>query len=298
MGQQQLADIQLTRPAEHRIEMGMGRVRLAPKAVADPQVDAVVQGSHFGCKIMKINGIAKGAAFLRGANAKRGDAAVRLVDETQHRPAQHEIAIERLGFDDCAINSYVLKEIGETAAKPLQHFRARKERHPGPGTARSALVDAVAMVGMVVRNENLTDIDPIRGQQLLAQVRPAVDQQPLAIAFNQDRGAGAAVPGLDGSQRPQSLPIRGTPVDAATEYPDLHAAALLNSLKKLAVVAGPARRAARRAGRTGRRRCPRRTPARTSCPGSAPARGTGNRSRPAAGRAGCFWRFPADPERS
>ena len=130
------------------------------------------------------------------------------------------------------------------------------------------------MVGMVVRNENLTDIDPIRGQQLLAQVRPAVDQQPLAIAFNQDRGAGAAVPGSDGSQRPQSLPIRGTPVDVPQpSILDLHAAALLNSLKKLAVVAGPARRAARRAGRTGRRRCPRRTPARVL-----PRFGTGARN--------------------
>jgi hypothetical protein len=48
------------------------------------------------------------------------------------------------------------------------------------------VIDAVAMVRMVVRDDDPIDSDRIRRQQLLAQVRSAIDQQPLAGAFDQD----------------------------------------------------------------------------------------------------------------
>jgi hypothetical protein len=69
------------------------------------------------------------------------------------------------------------------------------------------------MIGMVVGNDDPVDIDNVGNQELLAQVRAAIDQQPLAFAFDQDGRTGAAVLRLPGSQLPQSFPIRGTPVD-------------------------------------------------------------------------------------
>ena len=48
MGQQQLADFEVARPAEHRIEMGMGRMRLRPQAIANPDIDAFIQAAMSG----------------------------------------------------------------------------------------------------------------------------------------------------------------------------------------------------------------------------------------------------------
>ena len=48
---------------------------------------------------MKINGIADGMRILVGPDAKRGDAAVRLVDEAQLRPSQSHLALDRNGLE-------------------------------------------------------------------------------------------------------------------------------------------------------------------------------------------------------
>ena len=63
------------------------------------------------------------------------------------------------------------------------------KRHWAPKMLRDLpqIVDAVAMVGMVVSDDHPVDVDQIRRQQLFAQIRPAIDQQPLAAAFDQDR---------------------------------------------------------------------------------------------------------------
>jgi hypothetical protein len=48
------------------------------------------------------------------------------------------------------------------------------------------IIDAVAMVRMVMSDDDPIYSDRIRRQQLLAQVRSAIDQQPLAGAFDKD----------------------------------------------------------------------------------------------------------------
>ena len=75
-------------------------------------------------------------------------------------------------------------------------------------------------------------------EQLLAKVRPAIDQDPLAAALDQDRGAQARIARLVRvALAPVVADLRDAGRRPAAEDPDLHAAALLNSLKKLAVVA-------------------------------------------------------------
>ena len=134
---------------------------------------------------------------------------------------------------------------------------AGMERHRAAKMLRDLpqIVDAVAMVGMIVGDDDPVDAGDVRRQQLLAQIGAAIDQQALAAAFDQDRRSGCGgCCGSAGSQSPQSLPIRGTPVDVPQpRIADLHAAAFPNSLKKLAVVAsassssGSPRRSARKA---------------------------------------------------
>ena len=69
------------------------------------------------------------------------------------------------------------------------------------------------MVGVVVGDHHLADAVDFRREQLLAQVWAAIDQQPLAIAVDQDRGAQAAVARLSRVAGAPPLPSRGTPVD-------------------------------------------------------------------------------------
>jgi hypothetical protein len=55
------------------------------------------------------------------------------------------------------------------------------------------IVDPVTMICMVVRNDHPIDFDRSGCKQLLAKVRTAVNQQRLATAFDQDRGARSPV---------------------------------------------------------------------------------------------------------
>src|SRR4051794_35680079 len=93
------------------------------------------------------------------------------------------------------------------------------------------------MIGMVMGDEHAADGFDARGQELLAKIRPAIDQQALPAAFEQDRGAQPAVLRLGGialtpaAPKPRHAGRRPATQDA---YP--HADALLNSLKKLSVV--------------------------------------------------------------
>jgi hypothetical protein len=48
------------------------------------------------------------------------------------------------------------------------------------------IVDPVTMVGMIVRDDNAIDGAHIGQQQLPPQVRAAIDEQLLPIAFDQD----------------------------------------------------------------------------------------------------------------
>jgi hypothetical protein len=62
------------------------------------------------------------------------------------------------------------------------------ERH---GTAEDLghdpeLVDAVAMIGMVVGDDHLVDLTNSGRQQLLPEIRAAINQQPFALTFDQD----------------------------------------------------------------------------------------------------------------
>ncbi len=55
------------------------------------------------------------------------------------------------------------------------------------------IVDPVAMIGMIVRDDHAIDLGNPGSQQLFSKVGPAVHQQGFTAALDQDRRAGAPV---------------------------------------------------------------------------------------------------------
>ena len=60
------------------------------------------------------------------------------------------------------------------------------------------IVDAVAMIGMVVGPDHRVDVGDVGVEQLVAQVGPGVDEDPRLLRVDQDRDAAAGVPRLGG----------------------------------------------------------------------------------------------------
>ena len=78
------------------------------------------------------------------------------------------------------------------------------------------IVDAVRVVGVIVRVEHAVDALDARVQQLLAQVGRRIDQHASCARRLPNRSTSSAQRrrrffGLVGSQAPQTLPTRGTP---------------------------------------------------------------------------------------
>ena len=78
--------------------------------------------------------------------------------------AQHHVAVDRHGFEHGRIKRRSFKGIGEALAKPAQRFRARMERHRAAQMVRNLpkIVDAMAMVGMVVGDDHPIDRGDVR----------------------------------------------------------------------------------------------------------------------------------------
>ena len=62
----------------------------------------------------------------------------------------------------------------------------KRDRALQPMGDLSKIVDPVTMIGMVMSDYDMIDGISIGPQQLFAHVRPAVDQQALSIAVDQD----------------------------------------------------------------------------------------------------------------
>src|SRR5690348_7747909 len=93
------------------------------------------------------------------------------------------------------------------------------------------------MVAMRMGDDHAFEAIDARIEELPAEVRAAIDKHAFARAFDQDRCPEARVARFVGVALPPFVPdLRHAGRCAATEDPDLHAA-LLNNLKKLAVVA-------------------------------------------------------------
>src|SRR4029079_2041066 len=142
-------------------------------------------------------------------------------------------------LDDWSIEIGLLESVAEACLELIESLAPAVEWHRAAYRRRdrAKLVDAVAMVAMGVGDDHCVEGPDTGVEQLLAQVRTAIDQDLRAGAFDQDRRAQPAIARLFRIAPPPVIADLG---DAgrrpAAEDPDFHAA-LLNNLKKLAVVA-------------------------------------------------------------
>ena len=172
--------------------VGCGR---SAQAVADPQVGALVQRSP----------------FRRSAHGNRWHKPATLPPSSMRMPSdvmppcgwstKRKLRLaqapcrrrSRIGFDDRADRSGVAVEgIGEARARAARARRrghgaapARRER-ARPGARSSMPWQWSAWSWVTITRVDAADVG---GEQLLAQVGAAIDQQRLAAAFDQDRRA-------------------------------------------------------------------------------------------------------------
>ena len=113
---------------------------------------------------------------------------MRLVGEAHSRTSKAKLVAELPRLRDRSIKVRLSEHISEPELQLIQHVAARVKWH---GTAnrlryRPKLVDAVAMVAVRMGDDDPVETADAGGKQLLAKVGPAVHEQALVRAFDQD----------------------------------------------------------------------------------------------------------------
>src|SRR4051812_10155936 len=168
-----------------------------------------------------------------------GDVAVRLVDDLHGNAVQVHMIGQQVGGGDGGIAALAVEGIGETLLQAFQGLEPGVTGHrlPAGMIELTKIVDAVAMIGMVVGPDHPVDAGDVDVEQLLAKVRPRIDQDPGLVVGDEDGNPAPAVPGVG---RIALAPVVADAGDAArraaAEDGDLHQVALLKSLRKLAPV--------------------------------------------------------------
>jgi hypothetical protein len=112
-----------------------------------------------------------------------------LLDKAQFSPPECPVVAKFMTSDDRPVEAAAIEGVGEPGPQFFKVPWAGKQRHGGAERCgeRAKLVQAVAMVSVGVRDNYRIDAPDFCGEHLLAQVGPAIDQQPLIAALDQDR---------------------------------------------------------------------------------------------------------------
>src|SRR4249919_715982 len=107
---------------------------------------------------------------------------MRLVYETHHGLSEADMLLDLSAGDDRSVEVRLRKSIFEAQLQLVQYIPARMQRNRSADRLRHGpqLIDAVAMVAMRVRDDHAVKLADLGCEQLLAKVRPAVDQHPLS----------------------------------------------------------------------------------------------------------------------
>ena len=160
----------------HR-QMRMGRMRFAPQTIADENVDLVEQVDHFVGNCTEIRGI--GNAFPIGFEAIGGRLArtMRHLAPVHAEPGNHPQPVERVERADRRVAFLSGEDIAEALPQPPDGLSLGKsrDRPRAPVAQHAQIIDAVAVIGVIVRPEHRVDMaDPVR-QQLRAAIGGGVD---------------------------------------------------------------------------------------------------------------------------
>lgn len=135
-----------------------------------------------------------------------------LINEADECVTDCQLLSDFSSLHDRRIETGSSERITEPLFQPLQHIGPRVERH-GPAALRDGakLVDPMAMIGMVVRDDDAIEVPNAGIQQLLADIGPAVDEEPLSGDLDQQSAPSPAVFRLVGVAL---APIRADPRNA------------------------------------------------------------------------------------
>jgi hypothetical protein len=137
---------------------------------------------------MKINGISGRSASFVDPHSQRCNSTMRLIDESENRPCQLHRFLDWNRIENRRIKRRSFKGISEPLDEAPQRFGPRVKRYGPlkPVCYLPKVIDAMAMIGVIVGDDDMVDRRHIGREQLLPEVRPAVDQQLLAPAFDQN----------------------------------------------------------------------------------------------------------------
>ena len=181
----------------------MRRVRLDPQCVDDPQVKGGQRRLGGLRQRLHVGRIGECAASVLEPVAGRIDVAVILAEIGDGQRADLECRGQLVRVGGCRVERRAVENIVET---PLEDAPGTSGRVAIDGLAGvveqlAEIVDAVAVVGVVVSVEHCVDGADVRGEELVAQVRTGIDKDAKAFGLDQDRGAGAAVARVGAGRR-------------------------------------------------------------------------------------------------
>ena len=113
---------------------------------------------------------------------------MRLVNEADGCSPEIQSVVKLDWFGHRSVEAAVAEDIAEPLSQTLEHVCTGIERHRVPDRLldRAKLIDPVAVIGMVVGDDHAIQSGDVGLKQLLADVRAAIDEKPLSVAFNQD----------------------------------------------------------------------------------------------------------------
>src|SRR6185503_19513944 len=126
--------------------------------------------------------------------------AVRLINEANPCLTEAKLRSKHPRLDDRLVEIRLREGVAEPSLQLFEHVSARMEwnrplhclRH------RPQLIDSVAMIPVRMGYDHAGEAVHLHGEQLLAQVRPAIDEHSLTGAFDEDRGPQPIVSRLPG----------------------------------------------------------------------------------------------------
>jgi hypothetical protein len=152
---------------------------------------------------MEIRGIAHGPAIGREAQSGGQDVAMRLVDHVDRHATNRQPVGQNVCRDRWWIPLAARESVGEA---PLQRVQRRLPCITDDGATESVknltdVVDAVTVIGVIVRPNDRVHCADVGGKQLLAHVGTGVYKDADAVMLDEQRGAAAPVTRLRGIAR-------------------------------------------------------------------------------------------------
>ncbi len=130
-------------------------MRLPSKAIANQYIRALIKRHHVLRHCIEIDGINRRAASLVKAQSERNHIPMRLVYEPDLCVSDRQLISRNPPVDDRRVETGAGERIAETVPQRFEYMGSSVNRHWSLALRnRAELVDAVAMVGVIVGNHD------------------------------------------------------------------------------------------------------------------------------------------------